>query len=156
MLAATHGRTAAPRLAPCTRRMCRGRIPGALRSAKRPRRIFASASPRLDTRARHGHNGNEGVSLESRVMAQPMARKVSPKVVGALDCGAAAGGRSAEAGHRDFPRASFSGAREDFAVRAEALRRWLRSSVDSAETIRADRDRDCPARGAAWSMSASF
>lgn len=39
-------------------------------------------------------------------------------------------------------KASF-GAAEDFAARAGAPRRW-RSSVDSGETIRADRDRGQP------------
>ena len=47
-----------------------------------------------------------------------------------------------ETEHRDMRRTSQCGAREDFATRAEALRRRLRSSVDSSEIIRADRDRD--------------
>ena len=75
-------------------------------------------------------------------MAQLTVRKVSDEVVGALKRRAAANGRSAEAEHRDILRASLLGAEEDFAVRAEALRRRMRSSVDSGETIRADRDRD--------------
>lgn len=78
-------------------------------------------------------------------MAQLTVRKVSDEVVGALKRRAAANGRSAEAEHRDILRASLLGAEEDFAVRAEALRRRMRSSVDSGETIRADRDRDGPA-----------
>ena len=75
-------------------------------------------------------------------MAQLTVRKVSPEVVGALKQRAAANGRSAEAEHREILRASLLGAKEDFATRAEALRRRLRSSVDISETIRADRDRD--------------
>lgn len=47
-----------------------------------------------------------------------------------------------EVDHRDIARTSQRGAREAFATRAEALRRRLRSSVDSSEIIRADRDRD--------------
>ena len=75
-------------------------------------------------------------------MAQLTVRKVSDEVVGALKRRAAANGRSAEAEHRDILRASLLGAEEDFAARAETLRRRMRSSVDSGETIRADRDRD--------------
>ena len=75
-------------------------------------------------------------------MAQLTVRKVSPEVVGALKQRAAANGRSAEAEHREILRASLLGTKEDFATRAEALRRRLRSSVDSSETVRADRDRD--------------
>ena len=78
-------------------------------------------------------------------MAQLTVRKVSDEVVGALKRRAAANGRSAEAEHRDILRASLLGTEEDFAARAEALRRRMRSSVDSGETIRADRDRDGPA-----------
>ena len=75
-------------------------------------------------------------------MAQLTVRKVSPEVVGALKQRAAANGRSAEAEHREILRASPLGTKEDFAMRPEALRRRLRSSVDSNETVRADRDRD--------------
>ena len=78
-------------------------------------------------------------------MAQLTVRKVSDEVVGALKRQAAANGRSAEAEHRDILRASLLGAEEDFAARAEVLRRRMRSSVDSGETVRADRDRDGPA-----------
>lgn len=78
-------------------------------------------------------------------MAQLTVRKVSDEVVGALKRRAAANGRSAEAEHRDILRASLLGAEEDFAARAEVLRRRMRSSVDSGETVRADRDRDGPA-----------
>ncbi len=76
-------------------------------------------------------------------MAQLTVRKVSGEVVDALKLRAAANRRSAEAEHREILRASLLGtAEEDFAARAEALRRRLRSSVDSSEAIRADRDRD--------------
>lgn len=75
-------------------------------------------------------------------MAQLTVRKVSPEVVGALKRRAAANGRSAEAEHREILRASLLATETDFAARAGALRRRLRSSVDSSDTIRADRDRD--------------
>ena len=75
-------------------------------------------------------------------MAQLTVRKVSREVVGALKRRAAANARSAEAEHREILRTSLLGTEEDFAARAEALRRRLRSSVDSSEAIRADRDRD--------------
>ena len=75
-------------------------------------------------------------------MAQLTVRNVHAEVVGALKRRAAANGRSAEAEHREILRASLLGRDEDFAARAAALRRRLRSSVDSADTIRADRDRD--------------
>lgn len=78
-------------------------------------------------------------------MAQLTVRKVSDEVIGALKRRAAANGRSAEAEHRNILRVSLLGAEEDFAARAEALRRRMRSSVDSGETVRADRDRDGPA-----------
>lgn len=73
-------------------------------------------------------------------MAQLTVRDVSQEVVGALKRRAALHGRSAEAEHRDILCASLLGAAEDFAARAEALRQRLRSSADSTETIRADRD----------------
>lgn len=78
-------------------------------------------------------------------MAQLTVRNVSNEVVGALKRRAAANGRSAEAEHRELLRAALLGANEDFAVRAEALRRRLRSSIDSTDIIRADRDRDSTA-----------
>lgn len=79
-------------------------------------------------------------------MAQLTVRNVSGEVVGALKQRAAANGRSAEAEHREILRAALLGAETDFAERAAALRRRLRSSIDSSDTIRADRDRD----DAAW------
>jgi len=75
-------------------------------------------------------------------MAQLTVRNVTAEVVGALKRRAAANGRSAEAEHREILRASLLGRDEDFAARAAALRRRLRSSVDSTDAIRADRDRD--------------
>ena len=75
-------------------------------------------------------------------MAQLTVRKVSNEVVGALKRRAATHGRSAEAEHREILRTSLFGGGKDFAARAEALRRRLRSSIDSSEIIRADRDRD--------------
>ena len=75
-------------------------------------------------------------------MAQLTVRNVSREVVGALKQRAAANGRSAEAEHREILRASLLGTETDFAARAAALRRRLRSSVDSTDTIRADRERD--------------
>ena len=75
-------------------------------------------------------------------MAQLTVRKISQEVVGALKRRAAANGRSAEAEHREILHALLLGKEERFAVRATALRRRLRSSVESTDTIRADRDRD--------------
>ena len=80
--------------------------------------------------------------MKAYEMAQLTVRNVSGEVVGALERRAAANGRSAEAEHREILRASLLGAETDFAARAEALRRRLRSSVDSTDTIRADRERD--------------
>jgi plasmid stability protein len=54
---------------------------------------------------------------------------------------AAAHGRSAEAEHREILREALLEGKEDFATRAQALRQRLRSTVDSSEVIRADRDR---------------
>ena len=75
-------------------------------------------------------------------MAQLTVRKVSREVVTALKQRAAVNGRSAEAEHREILLATLLGRAEDFAARAEQLRRRLRSSVDSTHTIRQDRDRD--------------
>lgn len=75
-------------------------------------------------------------------MAQLTVRKVSREVVTALKQRATANGRSAEAEHREILRATLLGRVEDFAARAEQLRQRLRSSVDSTDTIRQDRDRD--------------
>ena len=75
-------------------------------------------------------------------MAQLTVRNVAPQVVRALKRRAAVHGRSAEAEHREILRRALVAREENFASRAKALRQRLRSSVDSSETIRADRDRD--------------
>jgi len=78
-------------------------------------------------------------------MAQLTVRKVSEQVIRALKRRAADHGRSAEAEHREILRQTLlaDGRKpESFAVRAKALRARLRSSGDSTEFIRADRDRD--------------
>ena len=85
-------------------------------------------------------DGGEGASLGARTMARLTVRKVSDEMVRALRRRVAARGRSAEAGSRNIPNTALFGAEENFAARAEARRR-LRASVDSVETIRADRDR---------------
>ena len=73
-------------------------------------------------------------------MTQLTVRKISRELVDALERRAAANGRSTEAEHREILRASLLGPEGDFAVRAAALRRRLRSSVDSTSVIRTARD----------------
>ena len=73
-------------------------------------------------------------------MAHLTVRNVGEDVIAALKRRAAASGRSAEAEHRELLREALLGTDQDFAAQAEALRRRLRSSVDSTATIRADRD----------------
>ncbi len=78
-------------------------------------------------------------------MAQLTVRNVDDQVVRALKQRAAAHGRSAEAEHREILRRALledGKAKESFAERAARLRRRRQSDVDSAELIRADRDRD--------------
>ena len=75
-------------------------------------------------------------------MAQLTVRNVSPQVVRSLKSRAAAHGRSAEAEHREILRRVLLEGEQNFASRAEVLRQRLRSSIDSSEIIRADRDRD--------------
>ena len=75
-------------------------------------------------------------------MAQLTVRNISEEVVGALKRRAAANGRSAEADHRALLREALFDTEEHFVQRAKALRQRLRSSVDSTDTIRAERDRD--------------
>jgi plasmid stability protein len=75
-------------------------------------------------------------------MTQLTVRNVSERVVRTLKQRAAVHGRSAEAEHREILREALLGREEDFATRAKALRRRLRSTVDSSEVIRANRDRD--------------
>lgn len=72
-------------------------------------------------------------------MAKLTVRKISREAVEALKRRAAANGRSAEAEHREILRAALPGTEDDFAARAAALRRRLRSSVASSDTIRAAR-----------------
>ena len=73
-------------------------------------------------------------------MAQLTVRKIGRTAVGALERRAEANGWFAEAEHRETLRASLPGAGDDFAARAEALHRRLRSSVDGSHAIRAARD----------------
>lgn len=73
-------------------------------------------------------------------MAQLTVRKVSQELVDGLRRRVAANGRFAEVEHREIPRASLLGATGDFAIRAGALRRRLRSSVGSTNVIRTGRD----------------
>ncbi len=75
-------------------------------------------------------------------MSQLTVRNVSADLVRTLKQRAAAHGRSAEAEHREILREALLEGESDFAARAEDLRRRLRSTIDSAEIIRADRDRD--------------
>ena len=73
-------------------------------------------------------------------MAHLTVQNLTKGVVDALKRRAAANGRSAQGGHREFLRAVLLGTNEAFPVRAAALRRRLRSSADSADIIRTDRD----------------
>ena len=85
---------------------------------------------------------NECASLKATIMAQLTVRNVSPQLIRSLKSRAAANGRSAEAEHREILRKVLLEAEQDFASRAKVLRKRLRSSIDSTEIIRADRDRD--------------
>jgi plasmid stability protein len=85
---------------------------------------------------------NEGDILHAQPMSQLTFRSVSAEIVRALRQRAAAHGRSAEAEHREILRDALLMGEKDFATRAKALRRRLRSSADSGEIIRGDRDRD--------------
>jgi antitoxin FitA len=78
-------------------------------------------------------------------MAQLTVRNVDDRVIRALKQRAVAHGRSAEAEHREILRAALlhdNSAKESFAIRAARLRNRLRSDLDSAALLRADRDRD--------------
>jgi plasmid stability protein len=78
-------------------------------------------------------------------MSQLTVRNVDDQVVRALKRRAASHARSAEAEHREILRKALlepGGTRESVAERAAALRRRLKSNVDSTDLIRADRDRD--------------
>jgi antitoxin FitA len=78
-------------------------------------------------------------------MGQLTVRNVSAELVRSLKQRAAAHGRSAEAEHREILRQALQDSAGDFETRARALRERLRSTVDSTDIIRADRDRDNPA-----------
>jgi plasmid stability protein len=78
-------------------------------------------------------------------MGQLTVRNASAELVRSLKQRAAAYGRSAEAEHREILRQALPEGAEDFETRARALRERLRSTVDSTDIIRADRDRDNPA-----------
>jgi plasmid stability protein len=75
-------------------------------------------------------------------MSQLTVRNVSADLIRTLKQRAAAHGRSAEAEHREILREALVEEESDFAARAKALRRRLRSTVDSSDLIRADRERD--------------
>jgi plasmid stability protein len=75
-------------------------------------------------------------------MTQLTVRNVTADLVRTLKERAAAHGRSAEAEHREILREALIEGASDFATRAKVLRRRLRSTVDSADIIRADRNRD--------------
>lgn len=72
--------------------------------------------------------------------SQLTVRDVGANIVRTLKQRAAAHGRSAEAEHREILRDALLESGQDFASRARALRRRLRSTVDSTGLIRADRD----------------
>ena len=74
-------------------------------------------------------------------MAHLTDRSVSEDVTAALKRRAAANGHSAEAEHRALLREALLGTDEDLVARAAELRRRLRSSLDSTDIIRADRNR---------------
>ena len=83
--------------------------------------------------------------MKAAKMGQLTVRNVDDEVIQALKKRAADHGRSAEAEHREILRKSLFEKEkygESVAVRAAALRKRLRSSVDSADLIREDRDRD--------------
>ena len=73
-------------------------------------------------------------------MAKLTVQQIGQELVDALERRAAANERSTEAEHREILRASLLGAEDDVTARAMALRRRLRSSVDSSDAIRAVRD----------------
>ncbi len=77
-------------------------------------------------------------------MGQLTVRNVDDRVIRALKRQAAEHGRSAEAEHREILRMALvdeDRTRASFIERTAALRDRFRSSVDSADVIRADRDR---------------
>lgn len=74
-------------------------------------------------------------------MAQLTVRKLSRQVIDSLKQRAAANGKSAEAEHREILRKALLPGEGAFAARARAMRQRLASSIDSTDTIRADRER---------------
>ncbi len=77
-------------------------------------------------------------------VAQLTVRTVTAQVVDALRRRAAANRRSAEAEHHAIIHDALLAEEVTFVDRVREMRQRLTSSVDSAETIRADRDRDGP------------
>ena len=77
-------------------------------------------------------------------MAQLLVRKVDDDLIRRLKQRAAAAGRSVEAEHRALLEEAMRPGAVDFAERARQLRARTRGrkTTDSAELIRADRDRD--------------
>ena len=75
-------------------------------------------------------------------MAQLTVRKLPRQIVDSLKQRAAVNGRSAEAEHREILRQTLLRADGSFADRARAMRQRVSSSIDSTDTIRADRYRD--------------
>ncbi len=75
-------------------------------------------------------------------MNQLTVRNISAELVRSLKQRAAEHGRSAEAEHREILREALREGSDDFEARAKILRGRLRSTVDSSDIIRADRDRD--------------
>ena len=73
---------------------------------------------------------------------QLTVRKVPQQVVARLRQRATANGRSAEAEHREILRRALLPGEGRFAELAKAMRQRISTSIDSTETIRADRDRD--------------
>jgi plasmid stability protein len=77
-------------------------------------------------------------------MGQLLVRNVDDDLIRRLKERAAAHGRSAEAEHRAILEQALCSSGESFAERAAQWRRLTagRETTDSAELIRADRDRD--------------
>lgn len=76
------------------------------------------------------------------IMARLTARNVNNQVVRARKRRTAAHGRSAEAEHRETLSTVLLEKEENFTSQVKSLRNRLRSSIDSSDVIRADRDRD--------------
>lgn len=74
-------------------------------------------------------------------MAQLTVGRLSRQIIRGLKQRAAANGRSAEAEHRAILRKALLPDEEAFADQARAMRQRLKSSIDSTDTIRADRER---------------